>query len=329
MWSSTGSSPTSTTSPALIVGIKRKMLWGIAILWLIDAGLQAQPQMFTVDFVSNIMKPSIAINPSFMESLSNWTLGWISPHIAELNWVFTCVQFFIAITLLVGLLRHHPSLIRVGLLVSIGWGLSVWVFGEGTSGVFTGNGTLLTGAPGSVLLYVLIAVFYLLPNNWWQLSSRFCLPRDALAIIFLYGALAQVLTPGFWGSQGIAVLVEGQAAMAPSWMLSTLEPVVTLAHADPILWNGLYSVSLFAVAGLMFGRKPKTIGFVLLGIVLLIMWYWGQAIGGVFSGMGTDPNTPPLFALMAIPAWVQWRTRRHMPRPTLETGHGMSQQPAQ
>jgi hypothetical protein len=329
MWRSKGSLHTNPTPPVVIAGIKRKMLWGIALLWLIDAGLQAQPQMFTVDFVSNIMKPSIAINPSFMESLSKWTLGWISPHIAEFNWVFTCVQFFIAITLLVGLLRRHQTLIKVGLLVSIGWGLSVWVFGEGTSGVFTGNGTLLTGAPGSVLLYVFIAVFYLLPDKWWQLSSRFCLPRDALAIIFLYGALAQVLTPGFWGSQGIAVLVEGQAAMAPSWMLSTLEPVVTLSHSDPILWNGLYSVALLAIAGLMFGRKPKTVGFVLLGIVLLAMWYWGQAIGGVFSGMGTDPNTPPLFALMALPAWVKWRARRQMPRPTIETGHGMSQQPAQ
>ena len=24
----------------------------------------------------------------------------------------------------------------------------------------------------------------------------------------------------------------------------------------------------------------------------------------MFSGMGTDPGTPPLFAIMAIPAWT-------------------------
>jgi len=57
----------------------------------------------------------------------------------------------------------------------------------------------------------------------------------------------------------------------------------------------------------MFGRHPRIIGFALLGVTLLVVWYWGQAFGGIFSGMGTDPNTPPLLAVMAIPAWTVLR----------------------
>jgi hypothetical protein len=298
------------TSAVTIDRLKRTMLWGIALLWLLDAGLQAQPRMFTIDFVSNIMKPSIAISPSFIGTVSNWTLGFITPHIFLFNWMFTLTQFVIAFALIGGLLSRSHNLIRAGLMLSIAWGMAVWVAGEGTSGVFTGNGTMFTGAPGSVLLYVAIAVFYLMPGSWWQLRAAFCLPRDFLALVFLYGGTAQVATPGFWGSQGIAILIEGQAVMAPSWMINTMTPFVTLTHQYPIISNAVLAVSFLALAGLLYGRRPKTAGFVLLVPVIIVVWYWGQAFGGIFSGMGTDPNTPPLLVLLAIPAWAIWRSRR-------------------
>lgn len=322
---------TPVTSPLVIARIKRTMLWCLAVLWLLDAALQAQPQMFTIDFVSNIMKPSIAIVPSFLGSLSTWTMEFVSPHIAEWNWLFVVVQLVIALSLIAGLLRRERRLINAGLAVSIVWGLGIWVFGEGTSGVFTGNGTLLTGAPGSILLYVVIAIFYFLPDRGWQLSRRFCLPRDFLALVFLYGALAQVLTPGFWGSRGIAVLVEGQASMAPSWMVASMTPLVTFTHAYPVVSNAILSASWFAVAAMLFGRKPKAAGFLLLGLALLVMWYWGQAFGGIFSGMGTDPNTPPLLALLAIPAGVAWHQRRYRvgARAAVESGAPRSPEIAQ
>ena len=210
------------TAHATIVRMKRMMVWSIALLWLLDAGLQAQPRMFTLDFISNIMTPSVAISPSIFANLANWTIALITPNIGEWNWLFTTVQFAIAIALLVELAGKNEWVTKGELILSIVWGLGVWVVGEGTSGVFTGNGTLLTGAPGSVLLYVLIAAFYFLPDRWWNLNARFCLPRDALALVFLYGVVAQVLIRPFWGEQGIPSLLQGQTAMAPSWMVSTL-----------------------------------------------------------------------------------------------------------
>jgi hypothetical protein len=312
--------PAELSSPAPIARLKRTMLWGTALLWLLDATLQAQPRMFTIDFVSNIMKPSIAISPSIIGALSNWSLSFVSPHIALFNWMFMLTQFAIAFALIAGLLGRYRSLIRAGLLLSIAWGMVVWVVGEGTSGVFTGNGTLLTGAPGAVFLYMAIAVFYLLPDSWWQLTDVFCLPRDFLALVFLYGGVAQVVTPGFWGSQGISVLIEGQASMAPSWMINTMIPLATLTHQYPVASNAIFAASLLAVAFLLYGRRPKTAGFVLLGAVLLGIWYWGQAFGGIFSGMGTDPNTTPLFVLLALPAWMIWRASRSRPGAAVTAG---------
>jgi len=295
------------TSHATIARMKRIVLWSLALLWLLDAALQAQPRMFTLDFISNIMIPSIAISPSVLGSVSDWAVQLVTPNIAEWNWMFTGVQFAIALCLIGGLSRKNDALIRSGLIVSILWGLGVWVVGEGTSGVFTGTGTLLTGAPGAVLLYVLLAVFCLLPDSWWNLRARFCLPRDALALTFLYGAIAQVLTQPFWGEQGIPALLQGQTAMAASWMVSTMSPAVHLTSYLPALWNAGFAAVMLAISACMFGRHPRVIGFALLGVTLLVVWYWGQAFGGIFSGMGTDPNTPPLLAVMAIPAWTVFR----------------------
>ena len=303
------------TSSATIARVKRVMIWGLALLWLLDAALQAQPRMFTIDFVSNITRPSIAISPSFIGAIAKWSLTFVTPHIALFNWLFMITQFVIAFTLIGGLVRHDRRLVTAGLVLSILWGSVVWIAGEGTSGVFTGNGTMFTGAPGSVFLYMAVAVFYLLPDKWWQFGDSFCLPRDFLALVFLYGGIAQAVTPGFWGSQGISVLIEGQASMAPSWMINSMTPVATWTHQYPVLSNAILVVALLALAGLLYGKHPKTSGFVLMVPVLAVIWYWGQAFGGIFSGMGTDPNTIPPLLILAIPAYVIWRARRAQGEP--------------
>lgn len=298
------------TPHALVRSMKRTILWGLGLLWLADTLLQAQPRMFTFDFVSDIMKPSIAVSPDFLTNLSSWAINTVTPYIGVLNWLFIAIQGTIAGLLLLGLIWQRERLVVAGLILSIAWTFPVWVVGEGTSGVFTGSATMLTGAPGSVLCYGLLAVFCLLPDRYWDISRRFCLPRDALAVIFLLGAAAQILTPAYWGEDGIPSLLQGQAAMAPSWMAPSLRAGVMATRHVPGLWNAALAVSLAACGALLIGRKPRRAGFVLLCVVLAVLWYWGQAIGGIFSGMGTDPNTPPVFLLMAVPAWTASRRAR-------------------
>jgi hypothetical protein len=37
--------------------------------------------------------------------------------------------------------------------------------------------------------------------------------------------------------------------------------------------------------------------------VAALMWAVGQDFGGIFTGVGTDPNTGPLLALLAAVYW--------------------------
>jgi len=295
---------------ARIAVIKQRMLWCLAILWLIDTALQAQPVMFSYDIVSTIMTPSLGTNPIFLNSLDQWAINLVTPDIVAWNCGFIAIQGMVAVALLWGLLGRKRSLIRFGLWLSIFWGIVVWIVGEGTGGVFTGQGTMLTGAPGAVLLYLLIATFLLLPDRQWNLDGRFCAPRDTLAIIFFYGFLAQVLTPVYWSDGALSELIQGQVGMAPPWMDSTLRPAVSLTAHSPQLWNAGLGLALLMAGILLWGRRPRLAGFVWLGIVLAVIWYWGEAMGGIFDGMGTDPNSAPLLALLALPAWAVWRARR-------------------
>ena len=57
------------------------------------------------------------------------------------------------------------TLSRLAGLASVGWGLIVWVFGESFGGIFAPGLTWLTGAPGSVLVYVVAGVLIALPSK--------------------------------------------------------------------------------------------------------------------------------------------------------------------
>ena len=41
----------------------------------------------------------------------------------------------------------------------------------------------------------------------------------------------------------------------------------------------------------------------ILGIFAAIIWVVGEALGTVFTGGGTDPNSGPLLALLALAYW--------------------------
>ena len=37
--------------------------------------------------------------------------------------------------------------------------------------------------------------------------------------------------------------------------------------------------------------------------VAAVIWVFGQALGGILTGVGTDPNSGPLLALLALAYW--------------------------
>ncbi len=290
----------STDDPALrIQAIRTLLRYGLGALWLLDAVLQAQPLMYSYSFVSSIMTPALKLNPGFLWHLSDWTVSFINRNVGMWNWAFVIIQLTIALTLL----TRRRKVVRAGLVLSIFWSLGVWVFGEGMGGTFTTAATLLTGAPGAVILYAVIAGFLLMPESWWQLESAVSLPRDFVVILFLWGAFIQG-NPAFWQAGGLSELLVGNAYMQPGVLQKSILWIVPFVEHYRIIINVLFILAMLGIALLLFGPKPRASGYWLLGIFLLLVWWGFQAFGMVFAGMGTDLNTPPLIALLALPGYV-------------------------
>jgi hypothetical protein len=57
---------------------------------------------------------------------------------------------------------------RLAGLVSVGWGLVVWVFGESFGGIFAPGLTWLFGSPGAVLINAVAGALVALPERTWR-----------------------------------------------------------------------------------------------------------------------------------------------------------------
>jgi hypothetical protein len=120
-------------------------------VWLLDAALQYQPFMFGPFFVTQIIEPVTAGNPSIVAGPATWASHVMLQHIAIYNAIFATIQILVA----VGIFFRRT--LKPALAASIVWALFVWWFGESLGGILIGS-TPLAGAPGAVVLYALIAI---------------------------------------------------------------------------------------------------------------------------------------------------------------------------
>ena len=130
---------------------RRGVQLALAGLWLLDAALQYQPYMFGHGFASQIVAPTGDGQPAAVVGGVTWAAGLIGSHTILLNAVFATAQLLLAAGLV-----WRPT-VRITLIASIGWSLSVWYLGEGLGGIASGHADLLTGAPGAALLYAVLA----------------------------------------------------------------------------------------------------------------------------------------------------------------------------
>ena len=129
--------------------LSRKALQRVlGLLWLIDGLLQLQPQMFTMNMVNGVMKPMLQGQPGLVEPSLQFIITQTTLHLIEVNLLIAIVQILLGL----GFLFLSDRWIKDLVLVSIIWSLVVWFGGEGMSMLFTGQGSVLSGAPGAVLL---------------------------------------------------------------------------------------------------------------------------------------------------------------------------------
>jgi len=293
---------------------RRRVQVVLGVLWILDGALQLQPFMFGRGFARDVIDPAGDGQPTFVSSSVHWAANLIASQPVAWDVAFAGVQLAIGVGLL------FPRTVRPALVASFAWSAGVWFLGEGLGGLASGRADLLTGAPGAVLLYAVLAL-----GVWprpaengsgdGQQPARW-LPL-AWAVLWVGGAVLQLL-PGQNRIGDVTDAIRGNADGAPGW-LAHLDHSAATAVGGPGVAALIVLVVVQAAIGLA-AIPPGVLRSVagVAGIVVSVLfWVFGQSLGELWTGQATDPNSAPLvillaLAMMASPgvAGVSWRRHR-------------------
>ena len=288
---------------------RRLLRIGFGLLWVFDGILQAQPAM-AAGLPSQVIQPTAASSPGWVQHLVNWGGTTWSYHPIQAGAAAVWIQVGIGIWLLVA-----PSGLwsRAAGLVSAGWGLVVWAFGESFGGIFAPGLSWLFGAPGAALFYCVAGVLVALPLAAWSTPR---LGRSVLAVmgVFFLGMAVLQAWPGrgFW--QGISGRQPGSLAAMTQTMAQTNQPSATAgwvnaftafdeAHGFAV---NLFVVIALAAIGLAMVTAWRRVLFPAVAatvVLCLATWVLVQDFG-FFGGLGTDPNSMIPMALVIVGGYL-------------------------
>ena len=118
------------------------------------------------------------------------------------------------------------------------------------------------------------------------------------SILWAVNAVLQVL-PSSISSDSIKAQISGMASGEPGFIASTDSFIAKL------IGNSGTEVSIVIAAAELFiafsiYTKLKNSTLVYSSIFMIIVWIFVQNFGGVLTGQGTDPNSGPLYVLIAL-----------------------------
>ncbi|HEX4221606.1 MAG TPA: multicopper oxidase domain-containing protein, partial [Pseudonocardiaceae bacterium] len=261
----------------------------LGLFWLIDGGLQFQPFLYSADWLQQLSGMETG-QPQWLASSIGWATDLAGTNLAVWNTLFALTQIAIGI----GLLYRRTA--RMALAGSLGWALIVWWLGEAFGMLFMGTASPLTGAPGAVVLYALIALV-VWPNDGpggllGERGTRMMWAGLWLASGWLW------LLPANSGDNSVSNTIAA-APTGAAWLSTSLSDVArsTQGHGQVI---ALACAGLSAVIGCAVGFRWHPRIFLWLSIGLnLVYWVIGQSFGGIATGEATDVNSGPLFILLA------------------------------
>jgi hypothetical protein len=280
---------------------RRRLQLVLAGIWLLVAVLQYQSFMFTKAF-AQMLGGTAAGNPAVIADPITWSARLIGNHVMVVNAIFATIQ------LLLGLGIAYRPTVRIALGASIVWALGVWWFGEGLGLILTSGASPLNGAPGAVIIYALLAVLL------WPVARDRSAPfvagravggRAARVLwLVLWGSLAYfALTPASRAPQATSGMISGMASGQPGWLAWIDNHAGSALSHDGLAVSIVLATALIVVAVGVFLPSPSARATLVLALVLAAAIWLAEGLGGMLTGSGTDPNSGPLLALLAIAYW--------------------------
>ncbi len=276
----------------------------LATLWLLDGILQMQDYFFTKAFGTQMIAMSAIGNPSPIARVIHWSGYTIGHHPVAINALFAAVQVAIGL----GIAWRRTA--RAALGASVLWSLAVWCVGEGFGGVFAGTADPVTGAPGAVLLYGLLAVL-LWPTDRPGPRPAFTAARAVgaraadVVWLVLWGSLAYFMLVGSnRAPRGLHVLILDQATGEPAWVVRLDRRVAVMVDHRGLAVAIVVALvlALTGVGILLPGRLANAA--VAVGMTAgLVFWVVGQDFGALLTNGATDVNSGPLLMLVALTYW--------------------------
>lgn len=274
---------------------RRHLRIALGCLWLLDAALQLEPSNFARGYPLTDLAQSVMGGPPWENHLVFSALGPFVSHWPWWNLASALLQATIGACLVLG--RGT----RLALAVSFGWVAMVWLVGEGLGMLPTGFATMLTGAPGGVLLYGVIGALAWprrgirdVDRRWWAAAWTVLWAGAACLQLPLVYPTGQVLQANFAESSA------GQRSL----LVHLSDAAARVAAHDPVAFSAALGVLQLAVAAGWLADRAHPRRWLGLGIGLsLVYWVVGQCLGGILSPGATDPGLGPLVVLLALAAW--------------------------
>ncbi|MFC4031947.1 multicopper oxidase family protein [Streptomyces polygonati] len=251
--------------------------------------MQLQPFMFSAEWVQELAGMQTG-QPRWLASSIVWGADLAGANQAAWNIVFALIQIAIGLGLL------HRRTVTVALASSLVWSVIVWWFGEAFGMLFMNTADSLTGAPGAVVLYALIALM-VWPNDrpGGLLGDRGA--RTMWAALWIVMGWLWLLAANS-GDDSVSNAIAG-APTGAGWLSAVLTDAARITEGRgqviALLCAGL-SFLIGCGVGLRWHARE-----VLWIAIVLNMGYWvvGQAFGGIATGEATDINSAPVFILLA------------------------------